>query len=358
MKFLHDWWRIRKEELLALAKEECPLYVYNEETLNDTLFDLLAVDAMEGLFYPVHENPHPRILRKVFELEAGFSCASPAALDSLFTLFPKLESRRILYAPDHGPGKDFERALGYGTHVVMKDLRTLKVRAGNLENRKIFIPIDMDLEEVGLSVEGLYMDPETGVPPLSDTNKIRSFLDEVSIQFPDVTTFILGNGIGVSVNREADMMDIPATGEYLEALKDACPPLTLWLEPGRRMVSHAGALLAKVTGTGEAEETGFLRMHGDMDPAIYDALYRGRHEVVNLSKLDKEGGIPVPIIGKGRDLGNREDCFKGPASIEKGDILLFTNMGAYGPCEHFSGKGRHTVSEHYLVARRICPIKI
>ncbi|MCP4666795.1 MAG: hypothetical protein GY849_10550 [Deltaproteobacteria bacterium] len=60
--FPDDWWRFRKEALLALVHKKCPLYVYNEETLDDTFINLLAIDAIDGLFYLVHENPHPRIL--------------------------------------------------------------------------------------------------------------------------------------------------------------------------------------------------------------------------------------------------------------------------------------------------------
>ena len=72
MKFTNDWWHARKDELIALAAKESPIYVYNEETLNETLFDLLSLDPLDLLFYPVHANPHPKILRKVFEMDVGF----------------------------------------------------------------------------------------------------------------------------------------------------------------------------------------------------------------------------------------------------------------------------------------------
>jgi len=360
MEFLNDWWRFRKEELLALVKKECPLYVYNEETLNDTLFDLLAIDAVDGLFYPVHENPHPRILRRVFELEAGFKCISSFELGHLLTLFPKLGHKRILFVPDYAHGKDFELALGCGAHVVVKDLHTIKMLPSILKNRKIFIPMDMDVEQVDkeASVEGFYIHPKINFPPLSDTNETISFLAEASRQFPDVSTLILGNGMGVSVNREKDMMDIPVTGECLNALKDACPQFALWFEPGRHMVSHAGVLLARVTETGEAEETSFVRINMDMETPMHGGLHGTRHEIVNLSKLDEEAAVVVPITGQDRGPVNTVGYLKGPASIEKGNILLFTNMGAHGPGRDFSGKRRNSVSEHYLVARRICPVKI
>ncbi len=359
MKFPHEWWRFRKEELLALVHKKCPLYVYNEETLNDTLFDLLAIDAMDGLFYPVHENPHPRILRKVFELGAGFTCISSVELDALFTLFPKLAPQRVLFVPDDAHDKDFERAVRYGAHIVVKDRQTLKMLPDILKNRKIFIPMDMDVAKMDIeaSVEGFYIHPKINFPFLSDIDRMTSCLVRASRQFPDASTFILGNGMGVSVNREKDVMDIPVTGYHLEAIKDACPQCRLWLEPGRHMVSHAGVLLARVRETDHVEGRNFVRIHVETAAPLYDGLHGTRHEIVNLSKPDEEAPILSHVTGQGRGPGRAESYLKGPASTEKGDILIFTNMGA-GPGRDFIGKGRHLVSEHYLNARRICSVKI
>ena len=47
-----------------------------------------------------------------------------------------------------------------------------------------------------------------------------------------------------------------------------------------------------------------------------------------------------------------------PASVEKGDTLLFTNMGAYEPGRDFHAKGRGSVPEHYMHARSMCQVKI
>ena len=47
------WWHFRNEELIALAETRAPLYVYNEETLNEIFFDLSAMDALSGLFLPI-----------------------------------------------------------------------------------------------------------------------------------------------------------------------------------------------------------------------------------------------------------------------------------------------------------------
>ena len=49
---------------MVLGEERSPCLVYNEESLNDTLFDLLCIGAFETVFYPVQANPHRGILEK------------------------------------------------------------------------------------------------------------------------------------------------------------------------------------------------------------------------------------------------------------------------------------------------------
>jgi len=84
-----DWWHLRQEKLQTVAGKGCPFYVYNEETLNETLFDLLSIDALDLLFYPVHLNPHPKILTKAFELDVGFKCISIDEITRVLKNFPK-----------------------------------------------------------------------------------------------------------------------------------------------------------------------------------------------------------------------------------------------------------------------------
>jgi hypothetical protein len=52
------------------------------------------------------------------------------------------------------------------------------------------------------------------------------------------------------------------------------------------------------------------------------------------------------------------DLSKAPASIEEGDILAFTNMGTPGAEKCSTGKGWNAVPQHYLNARKMCPVRI
>jgi len=361
---VNDWWYPRKEELLSMAGKGCPIYVYNEEALNETLFDLLSIDALDLLFYPVHANPHPKILRKAFELDVGFKCISIDEIARVLKNLPKLAPQRILFVPDHAHGEDFERAFDYGAHVAVNDLYTLKRWPDIFQNREIFICMDMGHEQgssglLETSVRGFYIRPQITFHPLQDLNETISFLAKTSRHFPEVSTLIFGNSMDVSLNHEKEIIDIPGLGGHLEAIKDACPQYNFWLELPDLMVSHAGALLAEVTETGEEEGTRYIRINMDMKDPIYDGLRDASHKIINLSKCDDgEMAIMTRIIGQDKGPENAMDFMEAPASVEKGNILVFSNMGTYGRGRDVDAKGRDSVPERYMSARSMCHVKI
>ena len=360
----NDWWHLRQKELQIVAGKGCPIYVYNEEALNETLFDLLSIDALDLLFYPVHANPHPKILRKAFELDVGFKCISIDEITRVLKNFPKFAPQQILFVPDHTHREDFEHAFRYGAHVAVNNLNTLKRWPDIFQKRETFICMDMGHEQgssglLETSVRGFYIQPQIKFHPLQDLNETISFLAEISRHFPEVSTLIFGNSTDVSVNHEKRAMDIPDLRNHLDTIKDTYPQFKFWLELPDFMVSHAGALLAEVTKTGEEEGTRYIRINMDMKDPIYDGLHGACHQIINLSKLYDEGmAIMTRIIGQDKRAENTIDFIEAPASAEKGDILFFSNMGAYIPGRDFDDKGRDSVPEHYMSARSMCQVKI
>ena len=105
---------------MALAQNKAPLYVYNEETLNEIFFDLSAMDALSGLFYPYHVNFHQPILQKAFELDACFRCNSLLAVNRLRARVPKLPPERIFFLSDQRHERDGEAALRQGLRVAVR----------------------------------------------------------------------------------------------------------------------------------------------------------------------------------------------------------------------------------------------
>ena len=320
----NDWWHSRKEELLALAGKGSPIYVYNEETLNDTLFDLLSIDALDVLFYPVHANSHPKVLRKACEMDVGFKCISCDEVTRLLESYPKLTPQRILFEPEHAYDEIFERAFHYGAHVLVNGLCALKERRGVFKDREIFIFMKMGHEQ-----------GNTGI-----------------------STLILGKETGASVNHEKDVMDIPDLVDYLGAVKDASPQSKLCLEMPGHMVSHIGVLLAEVTDIYEREGFRYIGINMDTKAPIYGGLHRACHKIVDLSRLDEKQAVLTRITAQDSGPANTIAYVKSPASVEKGDILLFSDMGTYEPGRNLNDKGRDPLPEHYLCARRLCQVRI
>ncbi|MFO8011007.1 MAG: hypothetical protein R6U89_09385 [Dehalococcoidia bacterium] len=359
-----DWWRARKEELLALTEKECPLYIYNEEILNDIFFDLWCVDNLDVLFYPTHLNPHPEIIGKACEMGLSFLCRSSGELNALSSKFDKLNSDRIMFKCDNDRESNFGRAMQYGAHMVMSDPWVFRVYSDNYgtsDAHGVLISIDsQNILEYGLwpetAVKGFYLHikPEYY---LTDANEKISLISRASGRFPEALTVMLGNDEGVGVCHAKCEMDIRNVERYLDFVNSACPQFELWFEVPSSMLSSAGLLVARITETGEEGGRPFIRLNMDVNTSIGRRLDDAGHQVLNLSKLDEGSAVTTRIEGCNLS-GGFEVERKLPSSIQVGDILLVTNMGVYEPGDSLNDQGRDGVAEHYLPARRICQVRL
>ena len=290
------WWDLRNEALLALAEKEAPLYVYNEETLNEIFFDLSALDVLTGLFYPVSMNFNPQILQKVIDLDVHFRCNSLAEVTRLREHFPKLAPERIFFLSDPEHRKDCEAAVHQGLHVAVR----------------------------------------------TDNH----------------TILVLSNDANGESNVPMSGMDIPEIESYLEAIHDACPQLELQLELPLHLASYAGALLVEALGGGTAEGTHYIRTQLPMNDALSAEIHGTGHQVINLSRPHDEKISMIRIIPPRKHEGNDILYLKTPCPVERGDMLLLTHMGTYGPETRANDEGRNGLSECYLKARSLCRVKL
>jgi len=281
---------------MALAEKNAPLYVYNEETLNEIFFDLSAMDVIEGLFYPFHMNFNPQILQKVIDQDVHFRCNSLAEVNHLREHFPRLAPERIFFLSDPEHRKDYEAAVLQGLHVA--------VRA---DNHTILI----------LSNDA---DGESSVPM---------------------------NG-----------MDIPEIETYLETIHDACPQFELQLELPLHLVAYAGALLVEALEGGTAEGIHYIQTQLPMNNALYGEIHGTGHQVINLSRPHDEKIIKTRIIPQCKHAGNGILYLENPCPVERGNMLLLTHMGTYGSETRVNDEGRNGLRECYLKARSLCRVKL
>jgi len=359
-----QWWQQRRDELLALASQVTPLYVFNEETLNDTLLDLLSMEALGCLLYPVQANSDSKMLRKAFEQGVGFWCISCDEMDGLLEKFPYLDPQQIVFSPKAPNGQDFERAFDKGACAVVNDLNVLTEWPDVFRGRRVFIPGDLGSDEgrlrlKGIPVQGFYALLKGDSPSACSTDDTVSLLTEALRHFPEGKILILGCGIEQVVDDGRDEMDIPAMGEYLDAIGHACPGFNLWVELPNRMLARAGVLMVRVVEAGGKSGSRCIRVNADLEALSCQGRCGISHGIVNLSRPDSDETIsPMCVIGEMGGPENRMDLSKVPTIIAAGDILAFTNMGAPGAEKCSTGKGWHAVPQHYLNARKMCPVRI
>jgi len=138
------WWSTegRAQQLIDLARESSPLYVYDGPSVAQALSQLRSLSSIDSFFYAIKANPHPdgtlphfegftlyylfiylflystAVLRAVYDAGFGFECVSPGEVKHVLALFPGLKlidsaapatttspfrGGRLLFTPNFAP---------------------------------------------------------------------------------------------------------------------------------------------------------------------------------------------------------------------------------------------------------------
>ena len=359
-----QWWHFRKDDLIALGEAQAPLYVYNEEILNEIFFDLSAMDALSGIFYPYHLNFHQAVLRKAFELDAYFRCNSLLEVARLRDHFPRLPPNRIFFLSDHKHKRECEDAAHQGLHVAVRaDKNTMNACLETFQDKSIFVCLDMgdEIPQSGIpkkATRGIYICPDSRFLSLCSQDEKISLFRTLARQFDGLSTLVLGNAANNESISPMDGMELPEIEIYLEAIQEACPQFELLIELPMHLLSYAGALLVKALTSGTAEGMPYIQTDLPMNDALYHEIHGTAHQVVNLSRPGEERIILTRMIRQYKHAENGIVYLNTPCFVEKGDIVLLTHMGAYRRETLVNDEGRNTLPEWYLKARCLCPVKI
>ncbi|MDX1548317.1 MAG: bifunctional aspartate kinase/diaminopimelate decarboxylase, partial [Rhodothermales bacterium] len=120
------WWHARRDDLLALAEDRAPVYVYDEATLRAAAERLRRLRAVDRFFYAMKANPHADVLRLFERLGLGFECVSPGEVAHIRALFPDLDPARMLFTPNFAPRDEYAAVLGTGSFVTLDNLHPLE----------------------------------------------------------------------------------------------------------------------------------------------------------------------------------------------------------------------------------------
>lgn len=239
-------------------------------------------------------------------------------------------------------------AVRVNPHV---DAHTHKyITTGNAENK---FGVDITrIEEVyatiaaempNLHIKGLQMhigSQLTEVKPFTDaiekvTPIVKKFIELYNIEF-----WSIGGGIGIVYDGclESGQPEWWAAHpeqitirSYAEAIIPLLQPLgiKILVEPGRRLVGNAAAMLTTCVYEKKGEAKTFKMIDAGMNDIIRPALYEGYHEIWPVQEHSGDE-IVADIVGPVCESGDFQAQNRRIADVKPGEVLAEMSAGAYG----------------------------
>ena len=355
------WWRTHRDDLLALADDVTPRYVYHAPTIRENARHLSTLEGLDRLFYAVKANPHPAILRLLDDVGVDFECVSPGEVDRVRETLSDVDPQRILFQPNFASIDEYAAAFAKGVRVTLDNLEPLAEHPQVFAGHEIFVRVDPGrghghhrhvrtagaqskfgvvpdelpqlravAAEHDVHITGLHVHLGSGITDADTWTDVAHFLASLADDFPDVQTLNLGGGLGVPDRPSTAPLNVDALRDHLTAVAAEHPSYDLWMEPGRYLVAEAGVLLARVTQTKDKGATQYVGLDAGMNTLIRPALYGAYHEIVNLSRLGEAPAETVEVVGPICETGDVLGHSRRLPPTQPGDVLLIGTTGAYG----------------------------
>ncbi len=373
------WWQQRREELLQLAAQDGPCYVYATEAVQAAIAELKSLRAIDRVFYAIKANPHPALLRLMHAAGLGLEIVSPGELARVQELFPELDSERLLFTPNFAPRTEYELGLASGARLTLDNLHPLREWPELFRGREIFLRLDtgagaghhrhvrtagvgskfgIPLSELpearllaarlGARITGLHAHLGSGILDVDTWQRNARQLAALARDFEHVRVLNLGGGLGIPEHGDETGLDLQRLDASLLEVKREHPQLSFWLEPGRYLVARAGVLLARVTQLKGKGDLSYLGVDTGMNSLIRPALYGAHHEIANLTRLGAAATQRYTVVGPICESGDVLGLERRLPESREGDVLLIADTGAYGHAMSSRYNLREPAAEHLL----------
>ncbi len=162
-------------------------------------------------------------------------------------------------------------------------------------------------------------------PYLDAIEKIEPLIEE----FPEIEYIDIGGGFGVPYSKEESREFAPLP-EYGKAISPVARRLKkkLIIEPGRAIVASSGILVTRVLYRKLSGGVRYVIVDAAMNDLIRPKLYGARHTAIPVREKSEEA-VKMDIVGpicEPSDYLARDYPLPMP---EQGELLAFTNVGAY-----------------------------
>ncbi len=355
------WWRERREELLALAQESSPKYVYDEGTLLEAVEAVQRLESVDRAFYAMKANAFPEVLELFYRAGLGFECVSPGEVAHVLALFPDIDRDRLLFTPNFAPAAEYAYGFRECAHVTLDNIFPIEEWPEIFAGRDLIVRVDPGrgdghhrhvrtagsqskfgvspselpklrelADRAGTRIVGLHAHVGSGIVAPNTWSQTALLLATFADSFPDVRMIDVGGGLGVADRPGGVGLDMAVVEESLQRVRRARPGFELWMEPGRFLVAQAGVLLARVT---QLKQKGYMRYVGletGMNSLIRPSLYGAFHEIVNLTRLDEPPTVTAEVVGPICETGDVIGHGRRLPESAEGDVFLIGTAGAYG----------------------------
>lgn len=342
-----------------------PAYVYDAETIEHQVHRLQSAFAgmQHRLMYACKALTNLSILRLMRELGTGLDTVS--IYEVHLGLRAGFQPSDILFTPNMVSYQEVQEAVTLGVHINIDSISVLerfghdygstvpvcirinphimaggneRISTGHIDSKfGISIHQMRHLHRVvagnSITVHGVHMHTGSDILDTEVFLQGADILLEVADQFPSVQYIDFGSGFKVAYKPDDAATNIEELGRRLsqrirEFNETRATPVEVWFEPGKFLVSQAGTFLARVNVVKQTTATVFAGVDTGLNHLLRPMLYQAYHHITNASNPSGVRRL-YTIVGYicetdtfGYDRSLNE--------VREGDILAFSNAGAYG----------------------------
>ena len=353
------------QNLLAIAKEHgSPVYVYDAEKIESQYKRLTgAFNKVKNLRinYAVKALSNLAVLQLIHGFGAGMDTVS--IQEVRLALAAGIDPSKIMFTPNGVSLDELEAVAKMGVQINIDNLSILEqfgtkhpqtpvcvrinphVMAGGNTNisvghidSKFGISIHQIphllriVKNTGMNINGIHMHTGSDILDIDVFLHAAEILFDTAKDFKDLEFLDFGSGFKVPYKEGDIETNIEELGEKLSKRfnafeKNYGKPLTLVFEPGKFLVSEAGKFLVQVNVIKQTTSTVFAQVDSGFNHLIRPMFYGSRHEITNISNpkgRERFYSVVGYICETDTFATNRRI-----AEIAEGDILAFSNSGAY-----------------------------
>jgi diaminopimelate decarboxylase len=357
---------LNNEFLVSLAdKFGTPLYVYDSGLIRRQYRRLAAAfsDLDCRLFYACKANSNPHIIRILHEEGAGIDCVS---IDEVrLAMRCGYSPSQILFTPNSIGIAELSEVAEMGVQINIDSLGLLeafglkygagipvclrlnphiaaggnpKIQTGHIDSKfGISVLQRVHLLKIvrhyGLKVNGLHI--HTGSEFLDSAVFLMGaqVLFDTAADLPDLEFLDFGSGFKVAYHEEDPVTDVEDLGKRLsqacqEFFAEYGRPLQIRFEPGKFLVSEAGALLARVQNVKVTPASVFVGVDTGLNHLIRPMMYDSYHQIHNISAPEAPLRV-CNVVGNICETDTLGYDRRMPEPKE-GHVLAIRNAGAYG----------------------------